>query len=330
MSSPRITLAQRPTPTERLARAGARLGIELWVKRDDLTGSVLSGNKVRKLEYLLAEAEAERADIIVTCGGHQSNHCRATAIAARQRGLDSLVFLRVVDPIHPPAPTANVLLDRVVGAEVRWISRPDYAHRREIMAEAADELRAAGRRPYVIPEGGSNPLGSLGYVDCVAEIAEQLPDPMRPTTLLFAAGSGGTGAGLVCGVRSRELPWRVVAVNVCDDRAYFVEAIGDIVDEMRARFGYRFAFERQALEILDGFVGRGYAKSRPEELAELVALGREEGLVLDPVYTGKAWYGLTETLKRDRAALGERVVFLHSGGVFGLFAYTDELQPLLA
>ncbi len=304
-------------------------GVELWMKRDDRTGSTLSGNKVRKLEFLLADALEQRADLILTCGGDQSNHCRATAIAARELGLPSLLFLRTEDPAHPPAATGNLLLDRIVGAELRFISRAEYAQRRELMGAAAAALRNQGRRPYLIPEGGSNSLGSLGYVDCVGEIAAQIEDPDRPLTIVYAAGSGGTGAGLVCGVRARGLPWRVVGINVCDDRSYFVDAIGSIVDEMRARYGYGFAFDRDTLEIVDGFVGRGYAKTRPEELAALIALGRAEGVVLDPVYTGKAWYGFTETLRADPKAFGERVVFLHSGGIYGLFAQAESVQPLL-
>lgn len=329
VAPPRVNLAMRPTPLERMRRSSARLGTELWVKRDDLTGSTLSGNKVRKLEYLLADAEAQHADVILTCGGDQSNHCRSTAIAARQRGMDSILFLRVVDPTKPPPLTANLLLDRMVGAELRFISRPDYARRREVMNAAADALRAAGRRPYIIPEGGSNALGSRGYVDCIGELAAQIEAPQRPLTLVYAAGSGGTGAGLVTGVRTRRLPWRVVGVNVCDDRSYFVDAIGSIVDALRTQPGLAFDFDRESLEILDGFVGRGYAQSRPEELSRMIALAREEGLVLDPVYTGKAWYGLEETLLRAPGSLGERIVFLHTGGIYGLFPKSDELAPLL-
>jgi D-cysteine desulfhydrase len=329
MSRPRLSLALRPTPLSPLTRAGAQLGIELWVKRDDLTGSTLTGNKVRKLEYLLADAKAQDADVILTCGGLQSNHCRATAVAARQEGMDSVLFLRVADPSVVPAPSANLLLDRLVGAEVRYISRADYARRAGLMAEAARALTAAGRRPYVIPEGGSNALGSLGYVDCVTELAAQIDAPDRPLTIVYAAGSGGTGAGLVAGVRSRGLPWRVVGVNVCDDRAYFVNAIGSIVEAMKEREGYGFAFDREALEIVDGFVGRGYALSSPAELQAIIALARAEGLVLDPVYTGKAWFGFTDTLRRDPRAFGERVVFLHSGGIYGLLAESEALSPLL-
>jgi D-cysteine desulfhydrase len=325
----KLSLSMGPTPLEHLSRMSVELGVDVWVKRDDLTGATLSGNKVRKLEYLLADAEHKGADIILTCGGDQSNHCRATTIAARQRGLDSMVFLRVIDPRNPPPLSSNSLLDRMVGATVNFISRGEYTRRREIMAAAAEVLVAEGRRPYIIPEGGSNALGSLGYVDCVGEIAEQIVDPQRPTTIVFAAGSGGTGAGLIAGVRSRKLPWRVVGVNVCDDRSYFVRAIGEIVEALVGEHGLWFEFDRESIEILEGFVGRGYALSRAEELIAMIALARKEGLVLDPVYTGKAWYGMVETLKADRRAFGDRIIFLHTGGIYGLFPKTDEIVPLL-
>ena len=317
---PSTSLALLPTPLSMLTLASKRLGPAIWCKRDDLTGSTLSGNKVRKLEYLLADAKTQGADVVLTCGGVQSNHARATAIAARQLGLDSVLFLRTEDPATPPTATGNLLLDRVVGADVRFISRPDYQRRKQVMSDAADVLRAAGRTPYLIPEGGSNAIGSLGYVRFVEELAKQVTAPSDPLTIVYAAGSGGTGAGLVAGVLHHRLPWRVVGVNVCDDRAYFVQAIGSIVEEMRERFRMSFDFDRERLEIVDGYVGLGYGRSRKEELDALVELARTDGVVLDPVYTGKAWFGLGRELARDPKQLGERIVFLHSGGIYGLLA----------
>jgi D-cysteine desulfhydrase len=318
---PRLPLARLPTPLEPLRRAGARLGVELLVKRDDLTGSVETGNKVRKLEFLLADAVARGADTVLTCGGAQSNHARATALAAARLGLRARLFLRVPDPSSPPPVEANLLLDRVAGAEIVWISREQYRDRAELMAADA---AAPGRRAYVIPEGGSNALGGWGYVRAVEELAADLGG--RPATVIYAAGSGGTGAGLIAGVKLLGLDLRVVGINVCDDRAYFVAAIGAIVEAMSP--GFDFDRERD-VEIVDGYVGRGYAESRPEELADLVALAREEGVVLDPVYTGKAWHGMVRELARDPRRFGERVVFLHTGGVFGLFPKAAELAAVL-
>jgi D-cysteine desulfhydrase len=325
---PRLPLARLPTPLEPLRRASAALGVEILVKRDDLTGSVETGNKIRKLELLCAEAVATGADVLLTCGGAQSNHARATALAAARLGLGARLFLRVPDPSSPPPLQANLLLDRLAGAEIVWISREQYRQRAAIMAAAAGELAAAGRRPYVIPEGGSNALGAWGYVRAVEELAADLAG--RPATVIYAAGSGGTGAGLIAGVALLGLDLRVVGVNVCDDRATFVAAIGGIVEELARAWGLELDFERERdVEILDGYVGRGYAESRPEELRDLAELARTEGVVLDPVYTGKAWHGMASELRRDPRAFGERIVFLHTGGVFGLFPKAAELAPLL-
>ena len=321
---PRLPLARVPTPLEPLRRASAALGVEILVKRDDLTGSVESGNKIRKLEVLCADAVARGADTLITCGGAQSNHARATALAAARLGMKARLFLRVPDPAAPPPVEANILLDRLAGAEITWISREQYRDRAAIMAAAAAELR----RPYVIPEGGSNALGAWGYVRAVEELASDLAG--RSATLVYAAGSGGTGAGLVAGVKLLGLDLRVVGVNVCDDRAYFVAAIGAIVEELRRTWGLDFAFERERdVEILDGYVGRGYAESRPEELRDLAELARTEGIVLDPVYTGKAWHGMATELRKDPRVFGERIVFLHTGGVFGLFPKAAEIAAVL-
>src|SRR5512133_848930 len=229
--APRVPLARLPTPLEPSPRLGAALGIELLYKRDDLTGLELSGNKARKLEFLLADAEAAGADTLVTCGGVQSNHARATAFAAAKRGLAAVLLLRVPDPARPPAPEANVILDRLAGAELRFISHEDYRRRGEVMAAVADELRARGRRPCLIPEGGSSALGSLGYVLAVSELQAQLPAAWRdgPVTIAYAAGSGGTGAGIELGVRVAGWGAAVpLGFAVCNDAGYFQAAIAGI------------------------------------------------------------------------------------------------------
>jgi D-cysteine desulfhydrase len=329
----KISLARGGTPLEPLPRTSAALGVEVLVKRDDLTGAELSGNKVRKLEFLLAEALDQGADTVITCGGEQSNHCRATALAAARAGLASRVVLRTDDPASPPPTTGNILLDRLAGAAVRWISRPDWARRNAIMEEEAEAVRAAGGRPYIIPEGGSNAMGSWGYVACAAELADDLAvHPQRPTTIVFACGSGGTAAGLMLGARLVGLDARgvkVAAVNVCDDRAYFTRVIERIAGEMSARWELAVTLGAADIDIVDGHVGRGYAKSRPEELETLRDVCRRDGLVLDPVYTGKAFHGVVTELARDRGRFGERIVFVHTGGIFGLFPAAAELSPLL-
>ena len=323
----RVSLSLTPTPLEALPALSRRFGVEMHAKRDDLTGVPLSGNKVRKLEYLLAEAQREGADLVITCGGVQSNHCRATAIAARKLGMDSVLLLRVPDPAAPPPVEGNVLLDRLVGATLRYITPAEYRERRKHLALVAAEQQAAGRRPYIIPEGGSNALGSLGYVHCVEEIAAQLPP--GPATIVSAAGSGGTAAGLILGVKALGLPWRVVIFNVCDDRDYFVRVIGEIVEEAITRYAPAMTFSRDEIEIVDGYVGEGYAKSRPAELKRIAEAARAEALFLDPVYTGKAFFGMTSELEKNPRAFGERIVFLHSGGIFGLFPKAAEIDAVI-
>jgi D-cysteine desulfhydrase len=330
----RLSLARLRTPLQPLPRTSAALGVEVLVKRDDQTGAELTGNKVRKLEYLLAEAQDHGADEVITCGGEQSNHARATALAAARLGLRATLVLRCDDPAAPPAPVGNLLLDRLAGAEVRWITRAAWARRAELMAEAAAQARAAGRTPYVIPEGGSSATGSWGYVAAAYELADDLAAlPPRPTTIVYACGSGGTGAGLVLGAALSGLTARgvrVAGVNVCDDRPYFVAAIRRICDELTRRWPLGVTITDDDIDIVDGHVGLGYARTRPEELATLRDVARRDGVVLDPVYTGKAFHGVVTELARDPARFGERVVFVHTGGIFGLFgAVGGEVAALL-
>ncbi len=280
------------------------------------------GNKVRKLEYLLAEAQDEGATHVITCGGEQSNHARATAFAAAQLGMKSVLVLRTDDPATPPRPTGNILLDDLVGAEIVWISRPAWKERTRLMAEQAQRVVAAGGRPYVIPEGGSNALGSWGYVRAARELAEDLAG-LEPITVVYACGSGGTAAGLIMGAKLfgfAERGIRFAAVNVCDDQAYFVAAISKICADMESRWQLGANVTEADIDILDGHVGLGYAKSRPEELETIRSVCRSDGLVLDPVYTGKAFHGLLAELRANPARFGETVGFIHTGGLFGLFA----------
>ncbi len=319
MEPERIPLANQPTRGHWLRYR--RNGTRFWLKRDDHTGSELMGNKVRKLEYLLAEAMAQRATHVITCGGEQSNHARATALAAAQLGMKSVLILRTDDPAKPPAPTGNILLDTLCGAELVWISRPAWRERNELLAAHAERIRAAGGTPYVVPEGGSNALGSWGYIRAMRELVVDLRDVPKPCTILYACGSGGTGAGLVMGAKLlRPAGIRVAGVNVCDDRPYFIAAIQRICDEAEARWSLGANVVNADIEIVDGHVGAGYAKSRPEELATIREVCHSDGVVLDPVYTGKAFHGICQELDKDPKRFGETVAFVHTGGMFGLFA----------
>ena len=334
LAPPRLALAHLPTPLQPMERIGRELGVDLWVKRDDYTGAELSGNKVRKLEYALAEARARGADTVLTCGGVQSNHCRATALAAARLGLGCTLLLRTSNPANPPPLEANSLLDRLAGARIVWVSPEEYRGRDAVFARESEALRQAGRRPFVIPEGASDALGAWGYIRAMAELAEDIArldeEAAKTTTVIHAMGSGGTGAGLVLGKLLLKLDLRVVSVNVCDDRDYFLRVCGGICRDAIARYGLDVAFDAERdLEIVDGYVGAGYALSHPEGLKLIAHVCRREGLVLDPVYTGKAFFGMVDQLRKNPQAFGERIVFLHTGGLFGLFPKASELQPLL-
>jgi D-cysteine desulfhydrase len=319
----RLSLAHLPTPILPLRRLGAQLGVDLWVKRDDLTGGADSGNKLRKLELLGAEAVRLGADTLVTCGGIQSNHCRATAVVAARLGMRSVLLLRTERVHEDPGLEGNVLLDRILGATIRLVTPAEYARRAEVLAEVAAELTAAGRRPYVIPEGGSNALGSLGYAACCEEIARQVQEPFD--TIAYACGSGGTGAGLEMGTRLYLPRTRAVGFAVCDDTAYFQGVIARLTAEAHARWGAPEVLAGD-VGIDDRYKGVGYAKSRPEELARIRDVARAEGLITDPVYTGKALHGLCCELEKERTCYGKRVLFLMTGGLYGLFAAGESFR----
>lgn len=320
-----LPLARLPTPLERLTRLSADLGLDLWVKRDDLTGTDLTGNKVRKLSFLAAEALERGADTLVTCGAVTSNHARATALVAARLGLGSHLLLRG-EPEDPPQ--GNLLLDRFVGAAITFFPPSEWQDRDLRLGALATSLRASGRRPYVIPEGGSNALGSLGYALAVRELLEQARDlGVEVRRVVHATGSAGTTAGLAlgCAVAGRD-DIDVIGVAVCDDRAYFDRRVREILDQaVGLWYVDHETRERARWCILEGHQGRGYAKTTPEEMDALAAVARREGLLLDPVYTGKAFLGLLSEARAGRFSGPGSTVFLHTGGLFGLFGFGREV-----
>jgi len=324
----RLHLAHLPTPIIKVQAIDDRLGCDVWIKRDDATGGAEAGNKIRKLELLLADAIAKGCDTVLTCGGIQSNHARATALLCARLGLKCVVFLRVLDLSAPLPLSGNVLLDRMAGAEVHAISKDQYRDRNQLMADAARTLTLAGRKPYVIPEGGSNALGSIGYVLAMREVREQLDlglagGPRPFDVVAHACGSGGTAAGVAIGIARHRVAERAIAYAVCDDGGYFLRRIGDIIDEARATFD----FPMPAYEVDDAAKGPAYAVSTDEQRAFIVELARTSGLVFDPVYTGKAIFGLSLAIKRGDIAPGARVLFLHTGGLPGLLAEPETFGP---
>jgi D-cysteine desulfhydrase len=322
----KLRLANVPTPLWRHDRLDALVGTEVWVKRDDLTASGAAGNKIRKLEYLAADALAREATTLITCGGQQSNHARATAIVAAELGLRAVLLLRTADPSTPPPAVGNLMLDYLVGAEVRFITPAQYRERDALMAEVARELGARGERPYVIPEGGSNGLGSLGYVDAMAEVRAQLEaglagGPKPFDAIVHACGSGGTAAGTALGARRHGVALVTHSVAVCDDRAYFEPLVARLSAEMAALDPSLEPSEKP--RIHDEWKGPAYGLASQEQAAFIVEVARQTGLLLDPVYTGKALFGL-----RLLAPKPKRVLFLHTGGIPGLLAQSETFAAL--
>lgn len=324
MQTPRVELARIPSPLEPVDwRWG---GHRLWVKRDDLTGAALSGNKVRKLEYLFADARAAGADMIVTSGGIQSNHSRATAIAARQVGWDCTLVLTGVEPEQLDG---NLLLDRLVGADVRILPTMTLPEREAAAERVADELRAAGRRPYVIPGGGSNEIGALGYVRCVAEIAEDLKrSGCSVGTVVVPLGSGGTYVGALLGARLAGLDGPVIGATVYGTPEDWQPIIADYVARCVRRWKLEVEIGEDGIELLAA-AGEGYAVSTNSELSFIAEFAGKTGLLLDPVYTGKAMYAFHRAVDSGEIRPGGDVIFIHTGGVFGLFPQREKLTEVL-
>lgn len=316
---PRLSLALLPTPLQPLDRLSAEVGgPRIWVKRDDLTGSVLSGNKVRKLEFSLAQALADGCDSIITCGGLQSNHARATALLCAQLGLHCRLILRGV--AQPPY-DGNLLLDQLAGAEIALHPERVYnASLDELLDEAAAQLRAQGRRPFIIPTGASDGIGLWGYAAACRELREDFArHGIAPRHIVCATGSGGTQGGLNAGVALEGIDAAVWGVAVCDGEAYFQQKVRADLREWQGRYAVPLDVENLQIRVIDGYVGPGYAKADAAVFATIRRVARTEGLVFDPVYTGKAFNALLCELEKGRFGTTGDVVFIHTGGVFGIF-----------
>jgi len=315
-SFPTLPLVASPSLVEAMPRLAARLGTSarLLVKRDDAIAFGFGGNKVRKLAFVAARAQADGADTLITAGGVQSNHARATAAVAAKLGMRAIL---VANGTAPTAPTANALLDRLLGAEVVYVgSREERAPR---MEEIATRLRAEGGRPFVIPIGASTPLGALGFVLAVAELLEQM---RAPDVIVHSTSSGGTQGGLVAGCRLLGLATRVVGISADDPAAALqcqiaaiVEGIAELLPDSREALA-----SGTAIEVDDGFVGDGYGIPTAASREAIELLARTEAIFLDPTYTAKAMAGLIAYVRDKRFEADQTVMFWHTGGQVGLFA----------
>ena len=318
MSLRAVPLSPHPTPIDELARLAAEAGgpraPRLLMKRDDLLSFGCGGNKVRKIQTVVAEALTEGADTLVTCGGAQSNHARVTAAAGAALGLHVVL---VLNGQPQTAPTGNARLDALFGAEIRYVASRD--ERTPAMHTVASELRARGRRPFIIPLGASTPTGALGFARGVAEVAAA---GIRPTVIVHASSSGGTQAGLIAGCALIGLDARVIGVSADESSASLSRTVGDLLDGMAARIGAKratLAGDRD-IEVDDSQVGAGYGIATPASIEALELTARREGILLDPVYTAKAMAGLLARFRAGAFSSDDTVLFWHTGGQTGFFA----------
>jgi D-cysteine desulfhydrase family pyridoxal phosphate-dependent enzyme len=311
---PRIRIAHLPTPIEPLLRLSAVLkGPRLLVKRDDLTGLALGGNKVRKLEYCLAEAQANGARTLITVGAGQSNHCRQTAALAARVGLDCIVVLSG-RPENPP--TGNLLLDELFGADVVWANRED---REMVLERTFQEAWSAGRRPYLIPLGASNALGTLGFDTAFHEFLQQ-QEANLVDWIVVASSSGGTQAGLALGARRSGWAGRVLGISIDQPASDLKETVARLANQAADRLGEVVNLTPEAVHVDDSYLGGGYGVFGKPEQEALRLFARHEGLLLDPVYTARSAAGLIDLIRQGFFKPGESVLFWHTGGAPALFA----------
>lgn len=311
----KLHLGQFPTPMHRLDNMSRVLGRNIYIKRDDMTGVSTGGNKVRKLEYLLYDAKEKGADYVLTTGGAQSNHAMLTAACCNKIGIKAILVLK---QRGVQGRVGNLLINELLGADVRFVDSDSYDDVYKEMDRIADELRAAGHNPYLVPVGGSVPLGTVGYVDCAREIfAEALEQDIKINRIVSTAGSGGTLAGLVLGAMLYGDGCKVTGVAVCDDP--FEEITAELVNGAAEILGADVHVEPKDIDILR-YYGAGYAQPSKEGLEAITLMAQQEGLILDPVYTGKAFAGLMHLIRTGKICENETVLFLHSGGTASLFA----------
>ncbi len=327
-SFPRFPLTFLPTPLVRarnFERALGDMSPEIWIKRDDMTGLAYGGNKSRKLEYLTGDAVAQKATVLISEGAAQSNHARQTAAAAAIAGLKCVL---VLDTRRGSEMTGNLLLDRLLGAEVRLVE--ESAERKPEMAKVVAEIEAAGGKPYLVPTGGSVPIGALGYVNCVAELQQQLDDlGLQPKRLYFPTGSLGTQAGLAAGALLFDASYEVRGVAVEATTAELAAEGAPLTNETLALLDSDSRCTTGDMSIDDTQVGEGYAIPTADGMEAIGLLARTEAIVLDPVYTGKALAGLIADVRAGQFGTDDAIVFLHTGGGPSVFANLDAYSEML-
>ncbi|MBE3118417.1 MAG: D-cysteine desulfhydrase family protein [Candidatus Atribacteria bacterium] len=317
---PRIRFAHLPTPIEPLPRLSAILnGPHLLVKRDDQTGLAFGGNKTRKLEFLVAEAQAQGADTLLSAGALQSNHCRQTAAAAAKFGFNCILVLVGQPPVQA---SANLLLDQLFGAEIVWAEK---SRREAVLQETFEKTSAQGNEPYLVPYGGSSPTGALGYVFAMEEFVGQ---KVKADWIVFASSSGGTQAGLVLGTRVFGYEGKVLGISIDEPQRILQEHVAKLASETSERLGPRIEFASDEVLVNDEYAAPGYGVLTGAEREAISLFAKYEGLLLDPVYTGRAAAGLIDLVREGFFKKDETVLFWHTGGQPALFA--EKYQPELS
>jgi D-cysteine desulfhydrase family pyridoxal phosphate-dependent enzyme len=315
---PRVKIAHLPTPIEALPRLSAVLGgPQLFIKRDDQTGLALGGNKTRKLEFLIAEALANGAKTIITAGAVQSNHCRQTAAAAAKFGLECTLVLAGQQPEEI---TGNLLLDKLLGAQVVWANGPQ---RDAVLKQTFDTAWEAGKRPYLVPYGGSNATGACGYIFAIQEMLEQ---GFQPDWIVFASSSGGTQAGLAAGARIFGYQGKVLGISIDEDRQGLAKRVSALANETADFLGEAVRLKPEDILVNDDYLGQGYGVMGESEQTAIELFARHEAVLLDPVYTGRAGGGLIDLIRKGMFRRDESVLLWHTGGSPALFA--DKYQGL--
>ena len=309
---PRLTFAHLPTPIEYLPRLSEELGAQLYVKRDDQTGLAFGGNKTRKLEFLVAEAQAQGAKTLISAGAAQSNHCRQTAAAAARYGFDCVLVLTGEEPERA---SANLLLDKLFGAKIVWVT--DRADRDRILQETYEQTLAEGGMPYLVPYGGSSPTGALGYVFALEELLKQ-DDSFD--WIIFATSSGGTHAGLTLGKRLFDFNGKILGISIDEDENWLKEHVSALAADASELLGEREQFDCTDVLADDSYCKAGYGVLTDLEREAVRLFAKYEGLLIDPVYTGRAAGGMIDLIRKGFFKPDDKILFWHTGGTPSLFA----------
>lgn len=318
-----VKLAQRDTPIHPWDLPSLPKEFSLFIKRDDMTGSTLSGNKVRKLEFLLADALVRECDTIFTCGGIQSNHCRSTAVAARELGLDCYLFLRSPEQTTDIGCKGNLFLNKLVGSQIIVVPQLKYkSGLKQMMEKMSEKLKKQGSSAYLIEVGGSSYMGMFGYLTAFQEMIDQ--NVLENfDDIVITVGSGGSASGIAIANYLTGSKLKCHAVNVCDDAEYFYQKINEDL-----QIGGLDIQAEELIDIIDGYKGKGYGRSTEEELEDILKISRTTGIMVDPVYNVKAIRGMLHEMKTNPERFkGRRILYIHTGGVFGL--YDGRMDPLV-